>query len=378
MPRRPRRAHRRRGRGQPAVRRASGGAGRRRRRARRPAPLDPGAPDRARSRRCPSPSAQVVGVAAVAGRDFPVAAVEALVGRPIGDELDRLAQRELVEPTVAGRQQFGHALLQEAAYGADPEAAPQRAAHAPRPLARRRRRGRRGGRRPPGARLPCCGRSSAEADDDGRGSAPRPARGWRPPAAAPTRWAIPRRATRLLQRALALLPDRSGPAGRGDDRARRRRLEPAHERGGAAPARRRAPSSPPSTACARSSCVPASCGSAPSRRARRDAPTDAEVLAETEAALRELEHARRPARPGDGALHAGRDASARSAAPTTRVASARRALGVLQAADEDTVWAALDPGVGARRVADARAGGRERCSPSSWPSSASGRRCGRS
>ena len=75
----------------------------------------------ARVEALPEPERQVVSAAAVAGREFPVAAVEALVGRPIGDELDRLAQRELVEPTAAGRQQFGHALLQEAAYALIPK-----------------------------------------------------------------------------------------------------------------------------------------------------------------------------------------------------------------------------------------------------------------
>jgi class 3 adenylate cyclase/tetratricopeptide (TPR) repeat protein len=67
------------------------------------------------------PEREVVSVAAVAGRDFPVDAVEALAGRPIGDELDRLEQRELIEPTTPGRCQFGHALLQEAAYGLIPK-----------------------------------------------------------------------------------------------------------------------------------------------------------------------------------------------------------------------------------------------------------------
>ncbi len=65
----------------------------------------------------PEPEREVLSVAAVAGRDFPVAAVEALVGRPVATELDRLTRRELIEPAAGGRQQFGHALLQEAAYG---------------------------------------------------------------------------------------------------------------------------------------------------------------------------------------------------------------------------------------------------------------------
>ena len=76
----------------------------------------------ARLEALPEPEQEVVGVAAVAGRDFQVAAVEALVGRPVDGELDRLAQRELVEPTTAGWHRFGHALLQDAAYGLLPKA----------------------------------------------------------------------------------------------------------------------------------------------------------------------------------------------------------------------------------------------------------------
>lgn len=71
----------------------------------------------ARLEALPPSEGEVVGVAAVAGREFPVAAVEALTGRPIPTELDHLIQRELIEPTVPGRCQFGHALLHEAAYG---------------------------------------------------------------------------------------------------------------------------------------------------------------------------------------------------------------------------------------------------------------------
>ena len=71
----------------------------------------------ARLEALPSAEGEVVEVAAVAGRDFPVAAVEALTGRAIEGELDHLAQRELLEPTRDGRCQFSHALLHEAAYG---------------------------------------------------------------------------------------------------------------------------------------------------------------------------------------------------------------------------------------------------------------------
>ena len=71
----------------------------------------------ARLEALPAAEGEVVEVAAVAGRDFPVAAVEALTGRSIESDLDHLAQRELVEPTGDGRCQFTHALLHEAAYG---------------------------------------------------------------------------------------------------------------------------------------------------------------------------------------------------------------------------------------------------------------------
>jgi tetratricopeptide (TPR) repeat protein len=75
----------------------------------------------ARLEALPEPELDVVRVAAVAGREFSVSAVGTLVGRPIEVELDRLEQRELIEPSVAGRCQFGHALLQEAAYGLIPK-----------------------------------------------------------------------------------------------------------------------------------------------------------------------------------------------------------------------------------------------------------------
>jgi class 3 adenylate cyclase/tetratricopeptide (TPR) repeat protein len=75
----------------------------------------------ARLEALPEPELDVVRVASVAGREFSVAAVETLLARPIEGDLDRLEQRELVEPTAAGRCQFGHALLQEAAYGLIPK-----------------------------------------------------------------------------------------------------------------------------------------------------------------------------------------------------------------------------------------------------------------
>ena len=75
----------------------------------------------ARLEALPEPEQEVVGVAAVVGRDFAVDAVEAMVGRPIEAELDRLVQRELTERTAPGRARFGHALLQDAAYGLLPK-----------------------------------------------------------------------------------------------------------------------------------------------------------------------------------------------------------------------------------------------------------------
>jgi class 3 adenylate cyclase len=75
----------------------------------------------ARVEALPEPQREVVSAAAIVGREFPLAAVEAVVGRPVEEELDRLEALELIEPTTPGRWQFGHALLQEAAYGLIPK-----------------------------------------------------------------------------------------------------------------------------------------------------------------------------------------------------------------------------------------------------------------
>jgi class 3 adenylate cyclase/tetratricopeptide (TPR) repeat protein len=75
----------------------------------------------ARVEALPAPEREVVSAAAIVGREFPLAAVEAVVGRPVEAELDRLEALELIEPTTPGRRQFGHALLQEAAYGLIPK-----------------------------------------------------------------------------------------------------------------------------------------------------------------------------------------------------------------------------------------------------------------
>ena len=75
----------------------------------------------ARVEALPEAEREVVSAAAIVGREFPVASVESVLGRPVAAELDRLEQRELIEPTTPGRWQFGHALLQEAAYGLIPK-----------------------------------------------------------------------------------------------------------------------------------------------------------------------------------------------------------------------------------------------------------------
>ena len=78
----------------------------------------------ARLEALPDPEREVLGVAAVAGRDFPAAAVAMLVDRPVDADLDHVSRRDLVEPIGGeeGRYRFAHALLQEAAYGLLPKA----------------------------------------------------------------------------------------------------------------------------------------------------------------------------------------------------------------------------------------------------------------
>jgi class 3 adenylate cyclase/tetratricopeptide (TPR) repeat protein len=75
----------------------------------------------ARVEALPEAEREVVAAAAIVGREFPVASVESVLGRPVEAELDRLEGRELIEPTRPGRWQFGHALLQEAAYSLIPK-----------------------------------------------------------------------------------------------------------------------------------------------------------------------------------------------------------------------------------------------------------------
>jgi class 3 adenylate cyclase len=70
----------------------------------------------ARLEALPASRREVVGAASVVGREFPLAAVEALAGRAIDEDVDELDRRDLFEVADAGSARFTHALLQDAAY----------------------------------------------------------------------------------------------------------------------------------------------------------------------------------------------------------------------------------------------------------------------
>jgi class 3 adenylate cyclase len=76
----------------------------------------------ARLESLPEPEREVLGAAAVVGRDFSLAGVEALIGREVAPDLEHAGRRELVEPAGEDEYRFAHALLQEAAYGLLPKA----------------------------------------------------------------------------------------------------------------------------------------------------------------------------------------------------------------------------------------------------------------
>jgi class 3 adenylate cyclase/tetratricopeptide (TPR) repeat protein len=283
-----------------------------------------------------APEREVVSVAAVAGRDFPVAAVEALVGRPVTDELDVLAQLELVEPTAAGRQQFGHALLQEAAYGLIPK-----------------------GRRSElhirlaqwidenGAGDALVGdhlerafilRSQLGVGDDATARIGEEA-GMRLAAAGRRADAMgdPARATQLLQRAVTLLPEKSGQqaaamielAAAGWNLITKQEAERLLETGTDLAAEHGLRGLELRARILRLGAV---------WGGDSDAPTNAEVLAETEAALRELVTLDEP-RALATALSTRAMMECTVGRADDAVASARRAVRVLRDADEDTVWA---------------------------------------
>ena len=182
----------------------------------------------ARVEALPEPEREVVSVAAVAGREFPVAAVEALVGRPIGERArpSRAARADRADrrrpAAVRARAPAGGRLR------ADPEAAPRASCTAAGPLARRGRGERRGRGRPPASAPTCCDPSlarptSATAQIGAEAGARLAAAGRRADA-----MGDPRAGDGACSSGRStLLPETSPGAGRGDGRACRRRLEPA-------------------------------------------------------------------------------------------------------------------------------------------------------
>jgi len=162
----------------------------------------------ARLETLPPPERDVMTVASIVGREFPVDAVEALAGRPSATELDALVEHELLDPTMPGRLQFGHALLQEAAYGLLPKA---RRADLHLQLADWLE-ARGAGDALIGEQLDRAHELRAELGADGDAVAALGVRaGERLLAAGRTADAMgdPRRARRLLERALAVLPEHS-------------------------------------------------------------------------------------------------------------------------------------------------------------------------
>ncbi len=289
----------------------------------------------ARLEALPEPEREVVSVAAVAGRDFQLAAVEALVGRPIGAELERLERRELIEPTAAGGQQFGHALLQEAAYALIPKARRSElhtrlarwldvdgaadavvGDHLDRAFSLRAELGQvddaiaRIGEEA-GMRLAAAGRQADAMGD-------------------------PRRARVLLERALNLLPDQSPgqAAAMVELAAAGWNLLPSGEvdrllgEGGDLAARLDLRALELRARILRLGVI---------SEAHPDALPEREVIAETTAALRELDPLDDP-RAVATALSTRAEAECSLGQAADAVASVRRAIDLLRAADEDTVW----------------------------------------
>ena len=75
----------------------------------------------ARLEALPDRERDVATIAAVAGREFDPDAVQALAGHEPRPQLEFLAERELAEPVDGGRWRYTHALLQEAAYSLLPK-----------------------------------------------------------------------------------------------------------------------------------------------------------------------------------------------------------------------------------------------------------------
>jgi class 3 adenylate cyclase/tetratricopeptide (TPR) repeat protein len=162
----------------------------------------------ARLEALPAPARDVMTAASIVGREFPVDAIDALAGRSCAAELEALVEHELLDPTTPGRLQFGHALLQEAAYGLLPKA---RRADLHLQLADWLE-ARGASDALIGEQLDRAHEWRVELGADGDAAAALGVRaGERLLAAARTADAMgdPRRARRLLERALAVLPERS-------------------------------------------------------------------------------------------------------------------------------------------------------------------------
>ncbi len=289
----------------------------------------------ARIEALPAPEREVVSAAAIVGREFPLAAVESVLARPVEAELDRLEQRELIEPTTPGRWQFSHALLQEAAYSLIPkrhraELHEQVARwadahgdgdalvgdHLGRAAALRVELGLAGDHAvrigtEAGVRLLAAGRRADTMGD-------------------------PLRATRLLRQALELLPD-DGPdhtAATVELVAAGWNLLPLEQRremldaGAAAAAAHGQRALELRARIIRLGAL---------KESASEAMTNEQVLAETNAALAELEQLGDP-RAIATALCTRGDVQTALGSAAAGVASAQRAIEVSQAADEDVVW----------------------------------------
>jgi class 3 adenylate cyclase/tetratricopeptide (TPR) repeat protein len=290
----------------------------------------------ARIEALPEAEREVVGAAAIVGREFPVQAVESVLGRPVDAELDRLEGRELIEPTAPARRQFGHALLQEAAYSLIPK---RHRAELHELVARWADRNG-GGDALVGDHLGRAASLRLELGLAGDHAARIGAEAGRRLLAAGRRadaLGDPLRATRLLRRALELLPE-GGP----DQAAAMVELVAAGwnvvpfderldllERGAETAAANGLRGLELRARVLRLGTLPETGPSAL---------TEEEILAQTKAALAELEQVDDPrafatslCTLGDIELSLGRAAAATTAA--------RRAIRVAQAADEDAVWA---------------------------------------
>ncbi len=286
----------------------------------------------ARIEALPEPEREVVSAAAIVGREFPLAAVESVVGRPVEEELERLAGRELIEPTTSGRWQFGHALLQEAAYGLIPK---RRRAELHEQVARWAD-ANGGGDALVGDHLGRAAALRAELGPAGDHAARIGIEAGRRLLAAGRRadtMGDPLRATRLLQQALDLLPE-GGP----DHAAAMVELAAAGwnvvpsgervellERGAEAAATHGLRALELRARVLR-------LGTGPETR------TEYEILAETRAALTEM-HSLGDARAIATALCTCGDIEVELGRATAGMAAAEEAIRVAQAADQDVVWA---------------------------------------